>query len=112
MKRLILLLGLFPLTIFISGCSSLGLDGGTSSWDNYDNSMVKSLMGPTEDASQSPTHYQQSRKYYVTPEENQKYNAINDRVQKRMQEVQAQKTNDATSLPKNTIPVTSSSANE
>lgn len=96
MKKLALI-SLLPLMIFISGCANFGWSSTEEyGWSDYDyhNQMVDSILQPNIYTSRGNGHhgnYKTPRKYHVNTKDEERYHAINDRIQQRKHQVNTQK---------------------
>ncbi len=123
MKKLALIL-LLPCVLLISACSSMDefmYGNNSSDWNeyNFQNANVNTILVPGQAGQHN---YQASKKYYVTADDQQQYNALNDRIQKHQQNLQTQSTtsnstnlgNAATAppLPATTIPMSGDSTTQ
>lgn len=101
MKKLAIV-ALVPCAMLISACSNMMMPNSNdySGWNdfNFNNATVNSILMPNQWGYQqaAPADYQTPRQYYVTQQDEQDYNAINNRVQQRQQQLQQNSTSNAT----------------
>jgi hypothetical protein len=90
MKKLAII-ALLPCAMLISACSSMPNSNDYSGWNdfNFNNATVDSILIPGYPGyQQSSANYQTPKQYHVTQQDEQEYNAINNRVLQRQQQLQ------------------------
>lgn len=105
-------IALFPCMLLLSACSGLenfwyGDVYSTPNDYNFRNANVNAVLAPGQEGWQNG-NYQVPRKYYVTADEQQQYNALNNRIlknQQKIQETNGTNSSTTTSLPSTTIPM-------
>lgn len=107
MKKLALI-ALMPCVMLISACSTMSDNENYSGWDqnyNFNNQTVSAILTPG-----LTTNYSTPRQYVVTPQDQQDYDAISNRIQQHQQQVGGNQSSTMSTINTSTTSATMSSS--